>query len=142
MACIKKGRRPTFDPSRLLSDEALSSTRGLIRNRPTAPDKLEREVQRLFRFCVKRLPAAFADNKLKMEAFIDLPRVYPMDVIDGVKARFEKADFKVEYTFQDSDPNFDHLGFTPPEDWIDRLLSMAREDEAALDSAVQSLVSA
>lgn len=140
MPCVKDTGSLTFDPTRILSAERIASARQNIRGTSTPKSQLARKVGKLFRLCLTRLPKAFDDNKVKMEAFIELPRVYPLDVINAVKARFERAGFVVEYTFSDGEIEYDHLGFTPPADWIERLLRMTEEDESRLDRAVQSLV--
>jgi hypothetical protein len=138
--CLRKGGSAKFDPDRLLTDESFSASRKRMREKQTPERDLKRQAGALLRLCLRRLPEAFADNKANMEAFIELSHPYPQDVIDALKARFEKAGFKVEHTFRDEKPTYDHLGFTPPKDWIERLLAMSEAGEKALDEAVQVLV--
>jgi hypothetical protein len=138
--CLTKTGSLVFDPSRLTGAERIAAARRRIRNSPTPPDKLKRRVGRLFRRCLDELPQAFRNNQVDLEAFIDLDTVYPLDVINGVKARFEKAGFTVEHTFRDDGITYEHLGFKPPADWIERLLALSEEGDKALEKATETLV--
>jgi len=129
-----------FDPSRLTGAERIAAARRRIRNAPTPPDKLKRKVGRLFRYCLNELPQAFRNNQVDLEAFLDLDTIYPLDVISGVKQRFEKAGFVVEHTYSDEGATYEHLGFRPPADWIERLLALSEEGDKALEKATEKLV--
>ena len=105
-------------------EEKEAQRRRLIRVAKTPAAKLPAAVDALTRFCLSKLQEGFAANGMSMTAWVELTEVYPLDVIEGVKARFEKAgnDWKVEYSHNDYPPTYDHLGFSLPIDWIDRLL--------------------
>jgi hypothetical protein len=138
--CIIKTGSLKFDPSRLLKDDRFAVARRHMRQKQTPTRELARQSGALLRYCLRRLPKAFASNQVNLEGFIELTHPYPQDVIDAVKARFEKAGFTVQYTFSDDTPTFDHLGFTPPADWIERLLGLSESGDKAMDEAAQWLV--
>ena len=138
--CVRNGRLKVFNTDNLTGAERIAAARRRIRNTPTPQDKLKGKVGRLFRRCLNELPQAFRNNQVDLEAFIDLDIVYPLDVINGVNERFEKAGFTVEHTFRDDDPTYEHLGFKPPADWIERLLSLSEEGDRALEKATEKLI--
>lgn len=109
-------------PSALEAQEA--KRRRDIRNTRTPKDALPAQINALHQYCLRQLQQSFDDNKVKMQAWVELPDCYPLDVINGVKKIFEKPgnDWTVVYEFSDMIPFSDHLGFTPPKDWIERLL--------------------
>jgi hypothetical protein len=125
-----------YIPSEL--EARAAARRQLIRNSKTPRNLLAANTDGLYRLCRQLLAAnlyrlslemlqqSSDDNKAKLQAWIELPDVFPMDVINEVKKIFEKPgnDWKVEYSFSDSNPTYDHLGFTPPADWIQRLLTV------------------
>ena len=109
-------------PSTLEAQEA--ARRRAIRAMKTDADMLPAQINALYNYVLRQLPKAFEDNKIAMQAWIELPDVYPLDIIEGLKKKFEQPgnDWKVAYEYRDWGTTFDHMGFTPPSDWMTRLL--------------------